>query len=120
MFSEYIAWLKAFLPKAGVPLSELVVNLHVLMEVLKGTLPPVMAEVACSYVENGLKQLPQFSEELPSFIRMLKKNGLRMVATCVAGELHEIGIRMAADAYAKDAMEAITVANQLVNMGEKA
>ncbi|MCL5780766.1 MAG: B12-binding domain-containing protein [Firmicutes bacterium] len=58
--------------------------------------------------------------QLYPYIFRTKKNGLRMVATCVAGELHEIGIRMAADAYAKDAMEAITVANQLVNMGEKA
>jgi methanogenic corrinoid protein MtbC1 len=37
--------------------------------------------------------------QLYPYIFDTKKNGLKMIATCVSGELHEIGIRMVADFF---------------------
>lgn len=40
--------------------------------------------------------------QLYPYIFQGKKNGHRMIATCVAGEMHEIGIRMVADLFEMD------------------
>jgi methylmalonyl-CoA mutase cobalamin-binding domain/chain len=183
LFADYIVWAKVLLGKLGIPAKELVVNLEVMRDTLRDTLPEYAHAIVESYIEAGLSKLPSASATIPSFIEdgaylsdlakayldallraerhvashliteavadgvdvkdiyihvfqrtqheigrlwqmneinvaqehfctaatqlimsqlypyifSTQKNGRRFVATCVGGELHEIGVRMVAD-----------------------
>jgi methanogenic corrinoid protein MtbC1 len=91
---------------AGVPLSSLYLNV----------LQPCLHEVGRLWQTNRIK-IPQehyftaatktIMSQLYPYLIQHRKNGRRLVATCIDGELHEIGLRMVCDVFTMNGWEAI-------------
>ena len=69
LFGDYVAWAKVMLGSRNVVSEDLASHLHTLRNVLADNLPSEMGDVVSNYVNAALHQLPQYSLELPSFLK---------------------------------------------------
>ena len=68
LFCNYVGWAKVMLAKRGVPAMDLAGLLETMKESLQQELPPELSPLACDFLDNGLRQLPQLSDDVPCFI----------------------------------------------------
>jgi methanogenic corrinoid protein MtbC1 len=57
LFADYVDWAQVMLSARGIPAGDLASNLEVLCEVLRRELPGEPGDIACEYVEAGLRVL---------------------------------------------------------------
>lgn len=69
LFRDFVTWAKVFLPRVGVPVADLALNLECLRDVLHDELPPTYAGLSTAVIEAGLSSLPELPSELPSHLR---------------------------------------------------
>jgi len=67
--------------------------------VLRDELPKGLGELAGGYIEPALVVLPQFPCDLPAVLTGGTPLADLAQRTCVAGDLHEIGVRMVSDFF---------------------
>ena len=68
LFGDYVGWAKVMLAKRGIPALDLVGLLEIMKESLQRELPPDFSRLACDFLDRGLQQLPQASDDVPGFI----------------------------------------------------
>ena len=68
LFGDYVGWVKVMLAKRGIPAADLVGLLETMKESLQQELPPDFSRLACDFLDRGLRQLPQKSDDVPCFI----------------------------------------------------
>jgi methanogenic corrinoid protein MtbC1 len=68
LFGDYVGWAKVMLAKRGIPAMDLAGLLETMKASLQQELLPDFSRLACAFVDGGLLQLPQMSDEVPSFI----------------------------------------------------
>ena len=68
LFGDFIAWAKVVFAKRGISSGNLAVHLQCMKEVLREFIPATLAEVASEFIDIGLEQLPDFPEDVPSFL----------------------------------------------------
>jgi methanogenic corrinoid protein MtbC1 len=102
LFLKYVAWAKVMLAGRGIPASDLVDNLQVMIEVLQAHLPASEASVACGYVQAAIADFPQMAVMPPSFIaadQPLAQLAKSYLASLLACE-RQIASRLILDAVA--------------------
>jgi methanogenic corrinoid protein MtbC1 len=68
LFGDYVGWAKVMLAKRGIPAKDLGGLLEIMQEVVQQELPPDFSPLACVFLDRGLRQLPQMSDDVPCFI----------------------------------------------------
>ncbi|MDB6153100.1 MAG: cobalamin B12-binding domain protein [Chthoniobacteraceae bacterium] len=68
LFADYIGWTKIMLARRGVPASDLALHLESMAEILNEILPAALSPPARQIVEQSLLQLPDYPDDLPSFM----------------------------------------------------
>jgi methanogenic corrinoid protein MtbC1 len=68
LFADYVGWAKVMLAKRGIPAKDLSGLLETMKESLAHELPPDFSRLACDFLDRGLQQLPQMSNDVPCFI----------------------------------------------------
>lgn len=75
LFGNYVAWAKVMLEERRVPAEDLHANLTQLAGLLRSELGPVEGELAASYVDAALAQLPAMPTSLASHIDASTREG---------------------------------------------
>ncbi|MEO8603996.1 MAG: cobalamin-dependent protein [bacterium] len=68
LFTDYVGWAKVLLAQLGLPSEDLAEALRCARQALQQVLPTEFAQVAASYVDAGLRQLPRLPTHLPTCI----------------------------------------------------
>ena len=68
LFLDYLGWLKVVLFRRKVQLQTMMDHFEYLKAALKENLESEHADVACSYLDEALKRLPELPDEIPSFM----------------------------------------------------
>jgi methanogenic corrinoid protein MtbC1 len=68
LFGDYVGWVKVMLAKRGIPAQDLSALLETMKESLQQELPPEFSRLASDFLDHGLRQLPQMSDDVPGFI----------------------------------------------------
>jgi methanogenic corrinoid protein MtbC1 len=106
LFADYIAWAKVMLAGRGIPSEDLAANLRFLRQSIRDVLPEELSAPACAIVENGIGQLPDLPDEIPTDIHESAGDGSALaslahdyLAALLRGERHAAS-RMVLDAVA--------------------
>jgi len=68
LFGDYVGWARVMLAKRGIPAMDLVGLLEIMKESLQQELPPDFSRLAGHFLDRGLQQLPQLSDDVPCFM----------------------------------------------------
>lgn len=68
LFADYVSWAKVMLSSRGIPATDLAKNLECMGQVLERDLPHEAGALVGKFIDAGLKRLPEFPTELPTFI----------------------------------------------------
>lgn len=91
LFSDYVAWAKVLLAKYKVPAEDLRRNLEIMQGVITSELPADEAAVACAFIGEALRMLPEMPTDVHSFITdhsPVKSNAARYLEALLNGQRH--------------------------------